>query len=414
MALLLLNLATAVGAAEDQKTRVVILGVSHAGQLVSRDDSPAHLAAFIRKTKPDAICVERSPDAFARGDQYEFTYEIQHIVMPLAQRHGIALCPFDWMPPAGDAELAFGFDLDTPPEIRAPSDFQGFLFFKDRAALTRDIFAADDPAHLQQYVEFASTPAPVAARDIARRLYLYRTYMQARHLRAAARGRPGGTLLVVVGEFHKHDLEAILGGDPGIELVQPSSLGRPDDAEVLAATTREQLAAILTFNLLGRQADSGNVDWTWVGCVLDVFERMKATPEARLFRLRFNQLTRQLRSPRVAADFIKVAAHTQMETKFTWTGVEDQSRVDSFFDPYGNLGVADRARIESARALLPRRRGAADKVVDTVAAGLDPRKARQLITYWRREADSAAAGPAQRSAYGNISQADQGKQCLAQ
>lgn len=383
-------LPVATQAAEGQaKTRVVILGVSHSGQLVAERDSPAHLAAFIRRMKPDAVCVERPPEQFARGDHYEFTYEIQHVILPVAARERIALCPFDWMPPVEDQELAFGVDLDTPPEVRAPADFQGFLFFPDAAALKRDLFAAQEPGALKPYREFATTPAPVAARDIARRLYLYRTYMQAQHIRKAARAHRGGTLLVVVGEFHKHDLEAILASDTAIELVQPSAIGRPSAEEVAAATTREQLAAILMFNLLGRQADSRNVDWDWVGRVLAEFERGGATPEARLFRLRFDLLTGRLSPSRAAAAFEALGEGTPPEAGFTWNGVEDRSRVDSFFDPYGNLGIADRARIEAARAVRASRRRAADALVEEVAAGLTPRKARQLKAYWQREVDAA-------------------------
>lgn len=57
-------------------TTVVVLGVDHAAQLVSPRDRPALLDAFLDRAKPDAICIERTPEAFARGDFYEFTYEV--------------------------------------------------------------------------------------------------------------------------------------------------------------------------------------------------------------------------------------------------------------------------------------------------------------------------------------------------
>jgi hypothetical protein len=37
------------------------------------------------------------------------------------------------------------------------------------------------------------------------------------------------------------------------------------------------------------------------------------------------------------------------DEKFTWTGVKDFSRVDSYFDPFGNLSLAKRIRLELAR-----------------------------------------------------------------
>ncbi|MFC3713572.1 hypothetical protein ACFOMD_13400 [Sphingoaurantiacus capsulatus] len=379
---------TAAAVAQPAPTRVAILGVEHAGQLVARGDSPAHLAAFIRRMKPDAICVERAPEPFARGDQYEFTYEIQHVILPVAAAERIALCPFDWMPSGEDQKLGFGLDLEATPEVRQPEGFQGFLFFPEPATLKRTLFAADAPASLQRYRDFASIPAPQASRDIARRLYLYRTYMQAQRIRAAAKAHPGKTLLVVVGEFHKHDLEAILAGDKTIDLVQPSSFGAPTDAEIAASTTHAQLAAILSFNLLGRQAASGNLDLAWLGEVLAAFERDGGS-EARLFRLRHDQLSGKLSGANAAKAYRDLAKAP--DQPFTWTGVEQGGRVDSFFDAYGNLTVAQRARIEAAKAMLPGKQREADALVAQVGADLSPRKARQLDACWQREAQSARA-----------------------
>ena len=82
--LALLLMSGAAGAASrpvDGKTTVIVLGVDHAAQLVARNDRPALLAAFLAHAKPDAICIERSPEAFARNDYYEFTYEVQDLVV---------------------------------------------------------------------------------------------------------------------------------------------------------------------------------------------------------------------------------------------------------------------------------------------------------------------------------------------
>src|SRR3546814_14807812 len=37
------------------------------------------------------------------------------------------------------------------------------------------------------------------------------------------------------------------------------------------------------------------------------------------------------------------------ERRFTWDGVKDRKRIDSYFDPFGNLTIAQRARLEAAR-----------------------------------------------------------------
>lgn len=60
-----------------ERTRVVILGVGHSTQLVAERQQPAALRAFFDRVEPDVIAVERAPEEFARGDRYEFTYEIQ-------------------------------------------------------------------------------------------------------------------------------------------------------------------------------------------------------------------------------------------------------------------------------------------------------------------------------------------------
>ena len=79
------------------KAKIVILGVNHAYQLVSKACQPAVYRAFFDLVKPDGIGIERAPEHFVRGDYYEFTYEQQQIAVPYALERGIQLHPFDWM-----------------------------------------------------------------------------------------------------------------------------------------------------------------------------------------------------------------------------------------------------------------------------------------------------------------------------
>jgi len=60
---------------QKQKPKIVILGVTHSGQLVNAHEQPAVIRAFIAAVQPNAVCIERSPREFARNDFYEFTYE---------------------------------------------------------------------------------------------------------------------------------------------------------------------------------------------------------------------------------------------------------------------------------------------------------------------------------------------------
>jgi hypothetical protein len=370
--------------AEATPATVIVLGVDHAAQLVSERDQPALLDAFLARAKPDAICIERAPEAFARGDFYEFTYEVQDVAVPFARRHGIELCPIDWEPPAEDQRLGFGISLDAPPELRPVKGFMGFLAFGQEAS-TRDFFHADDPAKLHKVANWATTPATRAKNDLPRRLYLYRTYLQAQRIAAAARAHPGGTVVVVVGEFHKHDIEAILKDDPGVRLVQPSSLGRPDAKDIAAHDRSEYRTAIASFNLLGQQSVAGPVDYGYVGRAVAALEADGATPQARLFRVRLDLLQGRIERGDAIARYRAIAADAG-DARFAWTGVKDTARVDSWFDPFGNLDVRRRALLEAAReSWAAGDATVANELLEACTEGLSSRQREQLRGYWQRD-----------------------------
>lgn len=364
------------------RTRLVILGVDHSAQLVSESNGPGMLSAFIDRVKPDVICIERPPEQAARGDHYEFTYEIQGVVLPYAAARRIEVRPIDWMPSLEDQKLAFGIDLDEPPEVRPAQGFQAFLTFPDSAALKNDLLVAEDSATLAPVETWYTRPNERAALDFSRRLFLYRTFLQAQRIRAVTRMHPGKTVLVVIGFWHKRDIERILSTHAPIELVSPSSLGRPTLEQADRAMTREQRSAILTFNLLGRQASTGNVDWAWVKRTLASVEARGTSAEGRLFRVRLDEERRKLQPSEAARRYRAIASETPAGERFTWTGVKDTTRVDSYFDPFGNLTVRQRAMVEVARVLAQQgERGESERVLTQLGAELSARKRRQLHAY---------------------------------
>ena len=83
--------SSALDEPENTRTEVIILGVEHGLQLVNPRHQPAALRAFFNAVEPDAICVERSPLRFSRGDHYEFTYEIQDVIVPWARENSVSL-----------------------------------------------------------------------------------------------------------------------------------------------------------------------------------------------------------------------------------------------------------------------------------------------------------------------------------
>jgi len=85
------------------------------------------------------------------------------------------------------------------------------------------------------------------------------------------------------------------------------------------------------------------------------------------------------------ASYLSIASQAG-ERSFTWTGVNDRNRLDSFFDPFGNLTVAQRANVEAARIYSRTGRSAqADRVKSALRMALtnDEQRA-QLDGYWAR------------------------------
>ncbi|MDT3454363.1 hypothetical protein ROV96_09965 [Stenotrophomonas pavanii] len=372
------------GTEKPDPSRVIILGVDHAAQLVSSNDSPAMLAAFLDRAQPDAICIERSPEAFARNDYYEFTYEVQDVIVPFARARGVDLCPIDWAPPSEDAKLGFGTDLEAIPQVRPDQGFQGFLSFPRPAQLNRDIFHADTEVNLAKVTQWAVTPSKRAKDDLPRRLYLYRTYLQAKRVAAAAKARPGGTIVVVVGEFHKRDMEAVLSDDNSILLVQPTAIGRPSDAQRAAANRDAYRYAIASFNLLGVQAGTGNINYAFVDEAVAALAQSTPSAEVDLYRTRLDLLRKRITSEQ-AVERYRTIAIAAGDARFSWTGVSDNQRVDSYFDPFGNLSVRQRALLEAARELGGSTRMVeAEAIGGTIANELDPAKSRQFQAYFER------------------------------
>jgi len=365
------------------RTKLIVLGVvDHSGQLVSPMNSPGMLAAFIDKVHPDAICIERPPEEASRNDYYEFTYEVQGVILPYAAQHHNQICPVDWMPPVEDQKLVFGRDLDVPPEIRPRQGSSAFVSFPDPKSLKTDLFAADDPATTAPITNWAAKTPARADQDFPRRLYLYRTYLQSERIRAAAKLHPGGTVLVVIGAFHKPDLEAILAHDPEIELITPGRLGHPSEEEADTIMTGAQRVAILSFNLLGTQAQTKNVDWAWMQHVLSQLAKSGCEAECRLLEIRLDELTGKTSPDSAAQRYRQLIEKTSQSEPFTWTGVKDTERVDSYFDPFGNLTVRQRARVELARILHVNGADAdAIAALDEVKKEIGSRKARQLTAY---------------------------------
>lgn len=376
----------AQSAAPANVTEVVILGVDHSAQLINRRQQPAAMRAFFEAAAPSAICIERAPERVARGDHYEFTYEIQDVIIPWAREKNLPLCPFDWLPSPEDSALALGIaDLESMPFLRRESGFQGFLTFPDVRSRTLGLFFAESAEERARHREFYAAYPEAPARDFSRRLFLYRTFMQARRIAAAARNYPGRRMLVVVGVMHKDDIEGVLSAYPWVRVVQPSAIAAEPDAAAIARQTRpEDLAAIASFNLLGVQWRDQNLDRGWMGETVTALRRQRPGAESDLFAARLAELEGAPARTSLA-EYLRIAGAAG-DAAFTYTGVRDRSRIDSFFDPFGNLNVAQRASVEAARVHHALgERDAAEAIRQRLRQGLDGELKRlQLDGYWAR------------------------------
>lgn len=324
------------------KSKLIILGVSHAYQLVSRECQPAVYRAFFDRVKPDLIGIERSPEKFARLDFQDFTYEQQEIILPFARQRGIPVFPFDWNASPNDQQLALGInDIDQPAFVRGENSFKKFVSFPN---LKEDFFYSERKEVIKQMNEWIQTKSS-GEKDFSRRLFQYRTYMQAMSIKAIAKENAGKTLLIIVNHLHKNDIENILFNNPSVEIIQPSKFGYPSVEEIKEHIEVKDAFAICSFNILGLQSDYG-VDVKWVEENLNILREHDYTSEVKLIETKLELLKETITESEAIKRYIELEKELNYYQRFTYTGVKDKSRIDSYFDPFGNLSVKNRLRVE--------------------------------------------------------------------
>ncbi len=372
-------------------TRLVVLGVSHAAQLVAKSYQPAVFRAFFDRVRPAAICIERDPENYARHDFYEFTYEQQNIVIPWAEQTRTPVFPVDWIPPTDDQLLAWNTpDIGVPGFLRNPGGFQGFLAFEDAKDLVLNLFFAESPDSRKEVDSWYDSARAPGRQDFARRLELYRTFMQAMRVRNVAERFKGQTLLVVVGYMHKYDIERSLTGQKDLEIVQPSAFGAPTDEEIQKQVTLPDLFAIATFNLLGVQPLTKNVAWEWVDEVLAQLESRSPGTETALLRTKFKVLRGTATPQGALANYAELIQRPDADETFTYTGVIDRRRVDSFFDPFGDLTIRQRLMLELARENAKiHELKQAESWKNKLSSSLSEMQRSQLQGYWQRYVEAA-------------------------
>jgi hypothetical protein len=368
-----------------QKPSIVVLGVEHSSQLINSNHQPAALRAFIDKVNPSAICIERSPEEYLRNDFYEFTYEQQEVIIPFARQNRIPIYPIDWLPNSDDLKLAFGTDnLEVPSFTRNPNGFWGFTVFTDSTSLKKDFYFADDLDYPTSNKNWYETYPQKVQFDFARRLFLYRTFIQAKRIQAVLnKFEETDTVLVVIGALHKNDIEKILKGN-GYNLIQPSSYGTITEIEKDDNFLKKDAYAILNFNLLGMQANLGNQNIKLIQFALDKINDDENL-EKRFFDIKYDLLSDKTDYESAIKQYKKLIEDSQFKKNFTWTGVKNRSRVDSYFDPFGNLTLNQRIRLELAREYLKTsNKELYNKIKDDLISEFKGFKKSMLISYIKK------------------------------
>ena len=86
-----------------------------------------------------------------------------------------------------------------------------------------------------------------------------------------------------------------------------------------------------------------------------------------------------------AQHYERIRMMARDDERFTFTGVKDAARIDSYYDPFGNLSIEQRARLEIARESYKGGRVEAAEGMRThllTSAGLSVLQRHQLEAYW--------------------------------
>lgn len=365
-----------------QKPKVVVLGVGHSTQLINFNQQPAAIRGFINKVNPAAICIEQSPEEFSKNDFYEFTYEQQYVVIPYSKSIKRPLHPIDWLPEEKEVDLAFGIkNLEVPRFTRGNQGFLGFTVFTEKNDFEDGIYFADSKVYREQIEKWYTKHPSKTGPDFPRRLFLYRTFLQAKRIEKVLKNYSDqDTILVIIGSFHKNDIENHL-SESGYTIVRPSSFGEVTRQDINENFKQEDAYAILTFNLLGMQSNLNKLN----PVIIDhAFEHLKndASAEIEFFRIKYDLYARKITSKQALKHYQKLLINTDDATAFTWNGVKDQSRIDSYFDPFGNLSLRKRIRLEIAREFRKMdHEKLCQKEIELLSEGMNDYKKQMLMVY---------------------------------
>ncbi|RUO42590.1 hypothetical protein [Idiomarina aquatica] len=367
----------------DEKAEVIILGVSHSAQLFVKEYRPAVLRAWLAAAEPDVIAVELTQERFNSGNYYDFTHEIQGIIIPFADELGVSLQPFDWEPTAQDSQLMFGFDLFHTPLIRPSAGWRSFLSFSDEELdWVKGFHIADQQAMRKKLTAWMDTPVSSLQAEAARRLYLYRTFFQARNIEAIAKRNPGKRIVVVVGYMHQPDLERVLKTSDMVTLTPSSQFPLPAASTIEQYEKTKDLYAIAWANLFSSHAHSRGFDTDWLRDILKRIKRVDNNLEYDVLKLKYNQF-HEAPSLSLLKRWRDLAESIPAGQSPSWRAGLNEQRIDSDFEPFSAMGLRARAFHEAAVvACRLKKTEHVRSFQQEVSTTLSKARARHYFDYW--------------------------------
>lgn len=245
-------------------------------------------------------------------------------------------------------DLAFGIkNLETPNFTRKRNSFLGFVSFNEKDDFENDLYFAENPKFIKSVSDWYTSHPEKNTNDFPRRLFLYKTFLQAKRIEKVLENySEQDTILVVIGAYHKNDIEKYL-NDKGFTIIQPSSFGLVTKEEIDDNFTDNDAFAILSYNLLGMQFIENKMNVILIEKTLNHLKNNNSL-EKIFFETKYNLYNKKIISEQAIEKYNSILNNLNQE-KFTWTGVKDSNRVDSYFDPFGNLSFKERIHLEKAR-----------------------------------------------------------------
>ncbi|WP_428229528.1 hypothetical protein [Flavobacterium sp.] len=191
------------------------------------------------------------------------------------------------------------------------------------------------------------------------------------------------TILVVIGAFHKNDIEKNL-RDNGYEIVQPNSYGTIEKKDIDANFEKMDSYAILSFNLLGMQSYNDKINKELVNQAFDQLKEENNT-EINFLKIKYDLFLKKIDSKEAIKQYKNLLTNSDSDRDFTWNGVKNKSRIDSYFDPFGNLNVLQRIHLELLReySKTSNLKGCQSET-EVLSKGLNTLKNNMLLEYIRQ------------------------------